>query len=183
MRSDRWQRASGALIPCLMAASAAAAPGLLRAQAISEPAAAPPPGATAPAPGVVPSSVQTPTPAPTPAPAPVAAPPVNEPVIRTIGAVSYVCGGVGEDEQRRLAARQKQFNMGVLFTQGATGEFLADVEVRLMREGHEVARFRTEGPRCLIKAPEGRYNVHATYNGQPKSMTVGTGTYDAQLRW
>lgn len=177
MRSDRWQRASGALLPCLMAASAATAPGLLRAQAISEPAAAPPPAATTP--GVAAPSVPTPT----PAPAPVAAPPVNEPVIRTVGAVSYVCGGVGEDEQRRLAARQKQFNMGVLFTQGATGEYLADVEVRLMREGHEVARFRTEGPRCLIKAPEGRYNVHATYNGQPKSMTVGTGTYDAQLRW
>lgn len=175
MRSDRRQRASGALLPCLMAAAGAVvAPGLLRAQAIPEPAAARP-------------SVQTPTAAstaaPTPAPAPVAAPPVNEPVIRTVGAVSYVCGGVGEDEQRRLAARQKQFNMGVLFTQGATGEYLADVEVRLMREGHEVARFRTEGPRCLIKAPEGRYNVHATYNGQPKSMTVGTGTYDAQLRW
>ncbi|QQE07824.1 hypothetical protein IC580_05695 [Cupriavidus sp. ISTL7] len=138
-----------------------------------------PPAATAPAPGIVPPAMQTPT----PAPAPVAAPPVNEPVIRTVGAVSYVCGGVGEDEQRRLAARQKQFNMGVLFTQGASGEYLADVEVRLMREGHEVARFRTEGPRCLIKAPEGRYNVHATYNGQPRSMTVGTGTYDAQLRW
>lgn len=180
MRSDRRRRACRALFPCLMAAAGAViAPGLLRAQAISEPAAPPPPGATAPAPVIAPPSVQ----APTPAPAPVTAPPVNEPVIRTVGAVSYVCGGVGEDEQRRLAARQKQFNMGVLFTQGASGEYLADVEVRLMREGHEVARFRTEGPRCLIKAPEGRYNVHATYNGQPKSMTVGTGTYDAQLRW
>lgn len=177
MRVYRWQRASGALIPCLIAAAAASAPGLLRAQAVSEPGAAPPPGATAP--GVASPSIATPS----PAPAPVVAPPLNEPVIRTIGAVSYVCGGVGEDEQRRLAARQKQFNMGVLFTQGATGEYLADVEVRLMREGHEVARFRTEGPRCLIKAPEGRYNVHATYNGQPKSMTVGTGTYDAQMRW
>ncbi|ESJ20192.1 signal peptide protein [Cupriavidus sp. HPC(L)] len=172
MRADRWRRGCRALIPYVVATGAATAPGLLRAQAISEPAAAPPPGAVQP-------SMQTPT----PAPAPVAAPPVNEPVIRTVGAVSYVCGGVGEDEQRRLAARQKQFNMGVLFTQGASGEYLADVEVRLMREGHEVARFRTEGPRCLIKAPEGRYNVHATYNGQPKSMTVGTGTYDAQLRW
>ena len=179
MPADRWLRACRALIPCAVATGAAAAPGLLHAQAISGPAAAPPPAATAPAPGIVPPAMQTPT----PAPAPVAAPPVNEPVIRTVGAVSYVCGGVGEDEQRRLAARQKQFNMGVLFTQGASGEYLADVEVRLMREGHEVARFRTEGPRCLIKAPEGRYNVHATYNGQPRSMTVGTGTYDAQLRW
>ncbi|MCG5261690.1 hypothetical protein EM868_18295 [Cupriavidus gilardii] len=177
MRVYRWQRVPGALIPCLMAAVAASAPDLLRAQAVSQPGAAPPPGSTAP--GVTPPSVA----APSPAPAPVVAPPVNEPVIRTIGAVSYVCGGVGEDEQQRLAARQKQFNMGALFTQGSTGEYLADVEVRLMREGHEVARFRTEGPRCLIKAPEGRYNVHATYNGQPKSMTVGTGTYDAQMRW
>ncbi|MGY8525246.1 hypothetical protein [Paracidovorax citrulli] len=106
-----------------------------------------------------------------------------EPVIRTVGAISYACGGVGADEQQQLADRKKQFNLGLLFTEGSGGEYLSDVDVRLMRDGHEVARFRTDGPRCLIKAPQGRYNVQATYNGQPKSMTVNTGSWNNQLRW
>lgn len=115
-------------------------------------------------------------------PAP-AAPGKADLVIRTMGPVSYVCGGIADDEQRQLAARQKDFNMGLLFTQGPSGEFLSDVDVKLMRDGHEVAKFRTSGPRCLIRAPEGRYNVQATYNGQPKSVTVSTGTLNTQIRW
>lgn len=109
--------------------------------------------------------------------------PAAEPVIRTVGAISYVCGGVGQDEQQRLAAHRRHFNMAVLFTQGERGEYLSDVDVKLMRDGHDVARFRANGPLCLIKAPEGRYNLHAIYNGQPKSITVGTGAPDVQLRW
>ncbi|MGO4328674.1 hypothetical protein AB4Z48_07825 [Cupriavidus sp. 2TAF22] len=107
----------------------------------------------------------------------------DEMVIRTMGPVSYVCGGIAADEQQQLAAQQKNFNMGVLFTQGERGEFLADVAVRMMREGHEVASFTAAGPKCLIKAPQGSYNIEATYKGQAKSVNVSTGTYNAQLRW
>ncbi|MBY4898054.1 hypothetical protein K6V06_13680 [Cupriavidus sp. AU9028] len=105
------------------------------------------------------------------------------PVIRTVGAISYACGGIGADEQQALAKRKTPFNLGLLFTEGARGEYLSDVDVRLMRDDHEVARFRADGPRCLIKAPPGRYNVHATFNGQSRSMTVQTGSWDNQLRW
>lgn len=107
----------------------------------------------------------------------------DEMVIRTMGPVSYVCGGIAADEQQQLAAQQKNFNMGVLFTQGERGEYLADVAVRMTREGHEVASFTASGPKCLIKAPQGSYNIEATYKGQAKSVNVSTGTYDAQLRW
>lgn len=107
----------------------------------------------------------------------------DEMVIRTMGPVSYVCGGIAADEQQQLAAQQKNFNMGVLFTQGERGEYVADVAVRMTREGHEVASFTASGPKCLIKAPQGSYNIEATYKGQAKSITVSTGTYNAQLRW
>ncbi|WP_454721448.1 MULTISPECIES: hypothetical protein [Cupriavidus] len=107
----------------------------------------------------------------------------DEMVIRTMGPISYVCGGIAADEQQALAAQQKNFNMGVLFTQGEHGEYLADVAVRVMREGHEVASFTAGGPKCLIKAPQGSYNIEATYKGQAKSVNVSTGTYNAQLRW
>ncbi|EHP39824.1 hypothetical protein OR16_29759 [Cupriavidus basilensis OR16] len=107
----------------------------------------------------------------------------DELVIRTMGPVSYVCGGIGADEQQQLAAQQKNFNMGVLFIQGERGEFLSDVAVKMTREGHEVASFIASGPKCLIKAPQGSYNIEATYKGQAKSVSVSTGTYNAQLRW
>ncbi|PLP97402.1 hypothetical protein CYJ10_27865 [Cupriavidus pauculus] len=112
------------------------------------------------------------------------APPAgNEMVIRTMGPVSYVCGGIAEDERARLAEQEKNFNMGILFTRGADGEYLADVDVKLTRDGQNVADFRAGGPRCLIRAPEGSYNIEASYKGQPKSIKISTGTRNAQLRW
>ncbi|SPA44365.1 hypothetical protein [Cupriavidus taiwanensis] len=104
-------------------------------------------------------------------------------VIRTMGPVSYVCGGVAEDERHALSAREKDFNIGVLFTQGTAGEFLSDVAVKLVRDEQEVASFNAAGPRCLIRAPEGSYNIEASYKGQAKSIKVSTGTRNAQLRW
>jgi hypothetical protein len=104
-------------------------------------------------------------------------------VIRTMGPVSYVCGGIAEDERKQLATQEKSFNMGILFTQGAEGEYLSDVAVRLIRDDQEVASFRAAGPRCLIRAPEGSYNIEASYKGQAKSIKISTGTRNAQLRW
>ncbi len=104
-------------------------------------------------------------------------------VIRTMGPVTYVCGGIAEDERAALAAKEKDYNLGILFTKGPDGEYLADVEVRLLMNGQEVANFRATGPRCLIRAPEGSYNIDATYKGQAKSVKVTTGNRNAQLRW
>ena len=107
----------------------------------------------------------------------------DEMVIRTMGPVSYVCGGIAEDERAKLDQQEKNFNMGILFTQGANGEFVSDVDVKLTRDGQTVADFRAGGPRCLIRAPEGSYNIEASYKGQPKSIKISTGTRNAQLRW
>lgn len=107
----------------------------------------------------------------------------DEMVIRTTGPISYVCGGIAEDERAKLAAQEKNFNLGILFTQGPSGEFLADVDVKVTMDGQTVASFRAGGPRCLIRAPEGSYNIEANYKGQPKSIKISTGTRNAQLRW
>ncbi|ODV41597.1 hypothetical protein AWV79_34870 [Cupriavidus sp. UYMMa02A] len=107
----------------------------------------------------------------------------DEMVIRTMGPVSYVCGGIAEDERKTLADLEKNFNMGIVFTQGSNGEFLSDVAVRLLRDEQEIATFRAAGPRCLIRAPEGSYNIEASYKGQTKTIKIGTGSRDAQLRW
>ena len=106
----------------------------------------------------------------------------DEMVIRTMGPVSYVCGGIAADERAKLAAQEKNFNIGVLFTQG-DGEYLSDVDVKMTLEGQPVANFKAGGPRCLIRAPEGSYNIEASYKGQTKSIKITAGTRNAQLRW
>ncbi len=166
------------------------------------PAAEPAPGIAAPA-TAAPPPTASPMPAPTgtppavPAPPPVAAPaqprpPLTVPpappardamVQRQAGQVAYICGGVAEDEQVALQSQARKYNMSLLFTQGARGEYLSDVDVKLMRGGREVASFVADGPRCLLKAPSGTYNVRATYQGRTKTMTVSTNSKNAQMRW
>ncbi len=103
---------------------------------------------------------------------------------QTAGQISYVCGGVAQDEQQALNAEASNYNLSLLFTQGPSGEYLADVHVQITRHGKEVASFRADGPRCLIKAPPASYNVIASYQGTTKRVTVQTGsTRNVQLRW
>lgn len=102
---------------------------------------------------------------------------------QTAGPFTYVCGGVGEDEQQALRAEARNYDMGLLFTQGGRGEYLADVDVTLSRGGKQVANFRADGPRCLIKGPKGTYQVTADYLGTTKRTTLSAGDRNRQLRW
>lgn len=101
----------------------------------------------------------------------------------TAGPFTYVCGGVAADEQAEMRSEARNYDMGLLFTQGGRGEFLSDVNVKLMRNGKEVAQFTSTGPRCLIKGPRASYQVVATYEGMSKRTTVGPGDKNVQLRW
>ena len=75
----------------------------------------------------------------------------------TSGSITYVCGGVGADEQQALQADAPHYGMSLLFTEGRRGEYLSDVAVKVRRNGKDVAEFRAEGPRCLMKGPQGSY--------------------------
>jgi len=101
----------------------------------------------------------------------------------TAGPFTYVCGGVAADEQAEMRAEARHYDMGLLFTQGGRGEFLSDVNVKLMRNGKQVAEFTSTGPRCLIRGPHASYQVVATYEGTSKRTTVATGDKNVQMRW
>nr|WP_029045756.1 hypothetical protein [Cupriavidus sp. amp6] len=141
---------------------------------------APAPGGASPAVPAPPATAAQPRP---PLTTPQPPPPRDAMVQRTAGAVTYICGGVAEDEQVALQQLARNFNMSLLFTQGARGEYLSDVDVKLMRGNKEVASFVADGPRCLLKAPSGTYNVRATYQGRTRTATVSTGGRNNQMRW
>ncbi|MGO4306999.1 MULTISPECIES: hypothetical protein [unclassified Cupriavidus] len=101
----------------------------------------------------------------------------------TAGPFTYMCGGVAADEQAEMRSEARNYDMGLLFTQGGRGEYLSDVNVRLMRNGKEVAQFTSTGPRCLIRGPHASYQVVATYEGMSKRATVSPGEKNVQMRW
>lgn len=164
--------------PVAQPAPPAPAPGTAAPPPTASP--APAPGGAAPAmPAPPPTAAQPRPPLTTPPPPP----PRDAMVQRTAGPVTYICGGVAEDEQVALQRQARNYNMSLLFTQGARGEYLSDVDVKLMRGNKEVASFVADGPRCLLKAPSGTYNVRATYQGRTKTATVSTGGRNNQMRW
>jgi len=104
-------------------------------------------------------------------------------ITSTSGPFTYICGGVAADEQAEMRSEARNYDMGLLFIQGGRGEYLSDVNVRLMRNGREVAEFTSTGPRCLIKGPRGSYQVVATYEGTSKHATLSPGEKSVPMRW
>ena len=82
------------------------------------------------------------------------------PPLREEGALQYSCGGIGLDESTAMRAAMKDYPLSLLFS-GQGGEYLADVRVDI-RGGAQDMRFTASGPVCLLRLPEGEYQVQAT---------------------
>lgn len=107
------------------------------------------------------------------------------PATRIGGDVTFVSGGIGVAEQERLKAREKEFNLKLVFTL-TEGNYVADVGVVLMdAEGRKVIEDVAVGPFFLAKLSPGTYSVSASYNGhaQSRKVTVGKALRTEYLRW
>ncbi|KVK89874.1 carboxypeptidase regulator [Burkholderia ubonensis] len=94
------------------------------------------------------------------------------PAARQQGDVSFVSGGVGQDESTAFQRNEAAWPLALRFT-GAGGEFLADVHVRITdAKGAEVLKTDASGPYMLVKLPPGRYTVQASYQGKDETRSV-----------
>jgi len=104
----------------------------------------------------------------------------------TRGGITYVSGGVGVDAEEQLLARQKNFNLKLLFTL-VEGNYLADVNVALAdAKGNKLLEHLADGPFFMAKLPEGQYTVSATYEGKTQTRRVNVGAgglHTVHLRW
>ncbi len=94
---------------------------------------------------------------------------------RTQGSVAYVSGGIGSQEQKALHEVEGNYNLKLLFARQGSGEYLTDVQVRIVNaKDATMLDATTEGPFMLVKLPAGAYTVTASYEGasQKKSATV-----------
>jgi hypothetical protein len=79
--------------------------------------------------------------------------------------VEVLAGGIGEQEQQGLAAREKDFNLKLIFSL-TQGNYL-DVDIVVSdAKGAEITRQDATGPWVLIRLPAGNYTVTAAQRGK-----------------
>jgi hypothetical protein len=121
-----------------------------------------------------------------PQPAAVAddAPSVKLPVKEQNG-ISYVSGGVGDEEQDALE-HAKGFNLELTMA-STSGKYVGVTDLRIDdAQGKKVLEVQTDGPLFLAKLPSGEYVVHATAQGASTTRKVsvpGSGRERVTLSW
>ena len=98
---------------------------------------------------------------------------------------AYVAGGIGLEDRQRLTAREKEFNLKLVFTL-AEGNYLSDVGVAVKDAGGKsLLSLPATGPIVLVKLPRGAYVVQATYEGKAhtRKINVGERLHTEHLRW
>ena len=92
------------------------------------------------------------------------------------GEVAYMSGGIGDEEEARLMARQNEFNLKVLFTINE-GNYLANVDVGITdSKGAKVVQTVAGGPYFMANLPAGQYTISASHEGKTMTRKVQVGS-------
>ena len=92
---------------------------------------------------------------------------------KTEHGITYMSGGIGGDESAAMKAEAKNYPLSLVFSAGRRDEYLADVPVTIKdRSGKTVLDTVSNGPIMLLKVPEGKYSVLATWQGTALHRTV-----------
>lgn len=101
--------------------------------------------------------------------------------------ITYLSGGVGEEEEAQLKSQENQYNLRVLIT-GENGEFLSDLTCSLKdAKGNTIVTISDAGPYVYMQVPpSASYTVEAVApSGTGKKFAVkmpATGAIKTQLK-
>jgi hypothetical protein len=107
---------------------------------------------------------------------PAAAAPANAlPAAHMKGEISYVTGGVGQDQAAAMMHAAKNYPLELEFVKRAKprDEYLADIKVQIMDQ-HDRTMLDTtaDGPFLLAKLPAGKYTISAADGNKIEKRTV-----------
>jgi hypothetical protein len=86
---------------------------------------------------------------------------------KTQGDVTFVSGGIGESELKAMQAIKGDYNLNLLFAVKGTGQFIADVDVRIAdAKGNTVVETVADGPYLFARLKPGKYIVTAEKDGK-----------------
>lgn len=99
--------------------------------------------------------------------------------------ISYVTGGIGEDEVHAFKAVAHQYNLRVTLAT-TSGDYLSDVDVKISSGGRMLLDVRTQGPFLFARVPAGRYHIAARdrHVTETKDVVVPRRTgIDVRFHW
>ena len=99
---------------------------------------------------------------------------------RSQGSVTYVSGGIGQDESDAMKAAASRYSLAIEMAAPASprAQYVADVKIEIRdQRGATVLSTISDGPILLANLRPGRYTVNATKNGasQQRDIVVGSG--------
>jgi hypothetical protein len=100
--------------------------------------------------------------------------------------VSYISGGVGQDEQNAMRALRSDYNLRLTFATKQTGAYRSDVQLDVVdAKGNSVLSVANTGPMLFARLPPGVYRISASAEGKTfkRSVKVGAGAKEMTLHW
>jgi hypothetical protein len=111
-------------------------------------------------------------------------PPGSSLQIQAAQGIRYVSGGIGESERAELEALAGQFNLRLLFAMRDSGNYLADVRVRILDpSGAVVLSAESKGPWFFAQLPPDVYTVEVSALGQSQWQTARIGQGQSRLNF
>ena len=91
--------------------------------------------------------------------------------------ISYISGGVGEEESQAILAEAKQWPLLLELSQleNGRGVWIFGAKIKILNTNNQLAfDAQADGPYILINLPVGQYQIEATYQGvmQRKAINI-----------
>lgn len=91
----------------------------------------------------------------------------------TQNGISYVSGGVGEDDEEAMRAVAAEYNLKLSFAESITGAYLSGVKVTVQdTKGNTLLDTVSDGPCLFASMPAGTYKVTAESGGKSVVRTA-----------
>ncbi|MFZ2973523.1 MAG: carboxypeptidase regulatory-like domain-containing protein [Ferribacterium limneticum] len=93
-------------------------------------------------------------------------------VEKQYGNVTYVSGGIGDEERDEIRMREGDFNLKLLFSE-RDGSYLGSVDVVVLNpKSEKVLEANSVGPFLLARLPRGSYVIKVSMNGQEQQRKL-----------
>jgi predicted membrane-bound mannosyltransferase len=100
--------------------------------------------------------------------------------------ITYVNGGVGEEEQAAMKAQRADYNLLLTFATKQSGAYRSDVQLDISdAKGANLVTAANTGPMFFAKLPPGTYRVSAAAEGKTfkRTVKVGNAPKEIVLHW
>jgi len=99
---------------------------------------------------------------------------------QTMKGVTFVSGGIGDEERQEMLTIKKEYNLHLTFVDKGTGAYMADVRVKVLdAKDTTILDSVSVGPFFYAKLIPGKYRVTASFNGQEQTQPTVISTKKA----